>query len=110
MNPARRPPAAAHKKRKQSSDITTTAKKRRSPTGYSDDSDEDAPDTPTTAGNSSALLNRIRAVKYGKKIRRTSATVIKDALRAGETDARYSRQVWRSVYSGTDPTLIKLLK
>ena len=62
--------------------ITTTAKKRKSPTGYSDDdSDEDAPDTPTT----SALMNRIRVVKYGKKIRRTSATVIKDALRVGET-------------------------
>ena len=62
--------------------MITSAKKRRLPTGYSDssESDEDV-SVMSTARASSALLNRIWAVKSGKK----TAATIKDALRVGET-------------------------
>ena len=64
--------------------MITSAKRK---IAYSDDDsdDGDVAFTPATAGNSSALLDRIRAVKHGKKIRCASATVIKDALCVGET-------------------------
>ena len=98
--------------------MITSAKRK---IAYSDDDsdDGDVAFTPATAGNSSALLDRIRAVKHGKKIRRASATVIKDALRAGETydivdiEAANTRhgltQVW-SLKGAEDKTVKKVFR
>ena len=83
-----RKPSAAPEKRKQPSDEMITSAERKIIYSDDDSDEEDAAFTPTTAGNSSALPNRIQVVKHGKKIRRTSATVIKDALCVGKYPSR----------------------